>query len=52
MAMVKVSGDLGHFEGSDVVLGRLYERNDTVFAWQVGAGASLPISDSMKLFAD
>lgn len=44
MAMVKISGDL---DGA-----RLYEKNDTVFAWQVGAGASLPISDTMKLFAD
>jgi opacity protein-like surface antigen len=52
MAMVKVSGDLGHFEGDDVVLGRLFERNDTVFAWQLGAGVSMPISDSAKLFAD
>jgi opacity protein-like surface antigen len=44
LAQVKISGDLaGH---------RLFEKNDSVFAWQVGAGASLPISDAAKLFLD
>jgi opacity protein-like surface antigen len=44
LAQVKISGDL---DGS-----RLFEKNDSVFAWQVGAGASLPISDTTKLFLD
>jgi opacity protein-like surface antigen len=63
MAMVKVSGSLGRTnpggttdEGtvlprtSSIV--RLHERNDTVFAWQLGVGASMPISDTTKLFVD
>lgn len=44
LAQVKISGDL---DGA-----RLWEKNDSVFAWQVGAGASMPISDSAKLFVD
>jgi len=30
----------------------LYEKNDTVFAWQLGVGASMPITDSVKAFVD
>ncbi|HVT24011.1 MAG TPA: outer membrane beta-barrel protein [Rhizomicrobium sp.] len=52
MAMVKISGDLGRYDGSTLSILRLHEKNDTVFAWQVGAGVSIPISDNMKLFAD
>ncbi len=37
LAQVKVSGDL---DGN-----RLFEKNDSVFAWQVGVGASVPITD-------
>lgn len=44
LAQVKISGDLDS--------SRLWEKNDSVFAWQVGAGASMPISDSAKLFVD
>jgi opacity protein-like surface antigen len=44
LAQVKVSGELNG--------ARLWEKNDSVFAWQVGAGASLPISDTAKLFVD
>jgi len=44
LAMVKVSGML---DGNT-----LFEKNDNVFAWQIGAGASMPITDSTKLFVD
>lgn len=44
MAMVKISGDLDS--------ARIYEKNDTVFAWQVGAGVSMPLTDTTKLFLD
>src|SRR6185437_15516923 len=30
----------------------LFEKNDTVFAWQLGVGASMPITDSVKAFVD
>ena len=30
----------------------LHEKNDTVFAWQLGVGASYPLSDTTKLFLD
>lgn len=63
MGMVKISGTLGRTnyagttgEGTPLprtlVIEKLYEKNDTVFAWQLGAGFSFPISDTMKLFAD
>src|SRR6185437_11570319 len=44
LAQVKISGDLAGR--------RLFEKNDSVFAWQVGAGVSMPISDTTKLFLD
>ena len=67
MAMVKVSGTLGRTEfagttgegeGGGAPLPRtlsiqhLHEKNDTVFAWQLGVGASMPVSDTTKLFLD
>jgi opacity protein-like surface antigen len=62
MAMVKVSGTLGRTNSATtgeggpaprtLLIERLYEKNDTVFAWQLGAGVSFPISDGAKLFAD
>jgi len=30
----------------------IFERNDSVFAWQVGAGFSMPLSDSTQIFFD
>ena len=44
MALVQISGGLNGFH--------LIEKNDTVFAWQVGAGVSMPINDTMKVFLD
>lgn len=44
MALVQLDGTLNGF--------KLHEKNDTVFAWQVGAGASMPIDDSIKAFID
>jgi opacity protein-like surface antigen len=43
-AQVKLSGMLDGI--------KLHEKDATVFAWQLGGGVSLPISDGMKLFAD
>jgi opacity protein-like surface antigen len=43
-AMVQVSGKYGTT--------KLNENNSSVFAWQLGAGASMPVSDSMKLYLD
>jgi len=31
---------------------RIAEKNDMVFAWQVGAGVAFPLTDSIKAFAD
>jgi len=43
-AQVQISGDLdGH---------KINEKNDFVFAWQVGAGVSAPITDSLSMFLD
>jgi opacity protein-like surface antigen len=64
MAMVKISGNLGRTNyagttGEDgellprtLSIEHLYEKNDTVFAWQLGVGASMPITDTVKLFVD
>jgi opacity protein-like surface antigen len=52
LAQVKISGDLGRFTSSGVALQRLFEKNDSVFAWQIGAGASMPIADHVKAFVD
>jgi opacity protein-like surface antigen len=43
-AQVQMSGRLNSI--------KLYEKNQFVFAWQVGAGASVPLTDSLKLFVD
>jgi opacity protein-like surface antigen len=44
LAEVQLSGKFrGH---------KLNMSNDTVFAWQVGAGVSVPISDSLKAYVD
>lgn len=43
-ALVKISGDLNSY--------KLNEKNDFVFAWQVGAGVSVPLTDSLKAFLD
>jgi OOP family OmpA-OmpF porin len=44
LAQVQINGKL---DGINLI-----EKNDYTFAWQLGAGASLPISDSVKLFVD
>ncbi len=44
LAQVKINGAIN---GS-----KINEKNDQVFAWQVGAGASLPLSESTSLFVD
>lgn len=44
MALVQIDGRLNGF--------KLHERNDTVFAWQLGVGASIPLTDSIKGFID
>ncbi len=44
MAMVQISGNLNGFN--------LHKKNDTVFAWQLGAGVSMPITDNIKAFLD
>jgi opacity protein-like surface antigen len=44
VAQVKIAGWL---DGT-----KQNEKNDSVFAWQLGAGFSVPVSDSIKLFAD
>jgi len=43
-ALVKISGDLNSI--------KLNEKNDFVFAWQAGAGVSVPLTDSLKAFLD
>jgi opacity protein-like surface antigen len=52
-ALVKISGHLGGFlvDGTPVNI-KLNEKNAFVFAWQVGAGMSVPVTDGMKLFLD
>jgi len=62
LAMVKISGSLGRTNlayTSDgdpaprtLSVEHLYEKNDTVFAWQLGVGASMPITDTVKAFVD
>jgi opacity protein-like surface antigen len=53
LALVKISGQLGHFAGDgSTVVGTLFEKNDNVFAWQLGAGVSMPITDTVKAFVD
>lgn len=62
MAMVKISGTLGRTnlaftsEGDPaprtLSIEHLYEKNDTAFAWQLGVGASMPITDTVKAFVD
>jgi opacity protein-like surface antigen len=42
-AEVQLSGQIGH---------PIFESNDIVFAWQVGAGVSMPVADNVSLFAD
>jgi opacity protein-like surface antigen len=44
MAQVQIDGNVGGI--------KLIEKNDFVFAWQVGAGASYPLSNDISLFAD
>jgi opacity protein-like surface antigen len=44
LAQVKISGSL-----ADTTL---FEKNDEVFAWQAGAGFSIPITDATKVFVD
>jgi len=43
-ALVKLDGSLNSIN--------LNQKNEMVFAWQIGAGVSAPISDDMKLFLD
>lgn len=43
-AQVKIGGKLNSI--------KLYEKNQFVFAWQIGAGASVPVTDDLKLFVD
>jgi opacity protein-like surface antigen len=42
-AEIQMSGKVGH---------PIYEKNDFVFAWQVGAGVSMPVSEDVKAFID
>jgi len=44
LAQVQILGDLGGF--------RLNEKNDTTFAWQVGAGIAVPLTASVKATLD
>jgi opacity protein-like surface antigen len=44
MAQVQINGSLA---GQ-----KLHEKNDTTFAWQLGAGIAVPISDSVKATLD
>jgi opacity protein-like surface antigen len=43
-ALVKIAGNLDHI--------KLNEKNSFVFAYQFGAGMSVPVSQSMKMFLD
>jgi opacity protein-like surface antigen len=43
VAEVQMGGYLGH---------PIFEKNETVFAWQVGAGVSMPVADNLALFVD
>ena len=43
-AQVQLSGRLDSI--------KLYEKNQFVFAWQLGAGASVPVTDDLKLYVD
>jgi opacity protein-like surface antigen len=44
LAQVQIGGSINNV--------RLIEKNDYTFAWQVGAGVSVPIFDAVKLFVD
>ncbi len=44
MALVQLGGSLNSIN--------LHEKNDTVFAWQLGAGVSYALNEKTKLFAD
>ncbi|MEJ1970564.1 MAG: outer membrane beta-barrel protein [Rhizomicrobium sp.] len=44
LAQIQIGGKLGGIN--------LIEKNDFTFAWQLGAGASVPISDDVSFFAD
>ncbi|MBS0473280.1 MAG: porin family protein [Proteobacteria bacterium] len=44
MAQVKIAGSIDN--------SRLFEKNDQVFAWQVGAGVSMPVWSGTSLFLD
>lgn len=44
MAQVKIGGSINNT--------RLYEKNDQVFAWQIGAGFSMPVWSGTSLFLD
>ncbi|MEI9993059.1 MAG: outer membrane beta-barrel protein [Rhizomicrobium sp.] len=44
LAQIQIGGKLG---GNNLI-----EKNDYVFAWQLGAGASVPLSDDISFFAD
>ena len=52
-ALVKISGHLSAFDGHDVLTDfKLNAKNSFVFAYQVGAGFSVPVSEDLKLFLD
>jgi|GEM_PF-2226729 len=44
LAQVKISGDLDNTQ--------LFQKNDSVFAWQLGAGVSMPVAENVKAFVD
>ncbi|HTO42312.1 MAG TPA: outer membrane beta-barrel protein [Rhizomicrobium sp.] len=44
LAQVQISGNLDNTN--------LFEKNDGVFAWQLGAGVSMPVSENVKAFVD
>jgi opacity protein-like surface antigen len=50
MALVQMDGHLTSLNTGTSY--NLHEKNDTVFAWQLGVGASYPLSDHTKLTLD
>lgn len=49
-ANVQLSGKMALTEGADYT--KLYRRDQVVFAWQLGAGLSMPITDTVKATLD
>ncbi len=56
LAQIQIDGSLGrpdfaNLDGALTII-NLHEKNDTTFAWQVGAGISVPITDGIKASLD